>query len=77
MVGPVGSVEQAGRRCPALGQQVLWTRDALLLQTGEDLVDDCRILDAGDDFDSAAAGTAVCMSMLNTRLRRCAQVMAA
>jgi len=25
---------------------------------GEDLVDDCRILDAGDHFDGATAGTA-------------------
>ena len=31
IVGPVGSVDQTGRRCPALGQQVLWTRDDLLL----------------------------------------------
>ena len=58
MVGPVGSVEQTGRRCPTLGQQALWIRDALLLQMGEDLVDHCRILDAGNHIDSAAAGTA-------------------
>jgi len=56
MLGPVGSVEQTGRRCPALGQQVVWTPDDLFLQVVEDLVDHCRPLDAGKHFDGATAG---------------------
>ena len=56
MLGPVGSVEQTGRRCPALGQQVVWTPDDLFLQVVEDLVDHCRLLDAGNHFDGATAG---------------------
>ena len=58
IAGIVGSLEQGGlRRCPAVGQRCLSGRCAHI-QVGEGLVDHCRIVDAGDHFDGAAAGTA-------------------
>ena len=52
----VASFEQGGlRRSPAVGQR-RW-RGMGLSQVGEDHVNHCRILDAGDDFDGTAALT--------------------
>jgi hypothetical protein len=45
------------RRRPALGQRSLHSR-GFVIQVGKNFVNDHRILDAGDHFDSAAAGTA-------------------
>lgn len=47
------SAEQASGRCPALWQQVRCTRDGILFQRGEDLVDGHRIFAAGDHVDGA------------------------
>jgi hypothetical protein len=46
------------------------------LEMGEDLLDDGGVLDASDDPHCAAAVFADTSSIRNTRLRRCAQVIA-
>ena len=54
------------------------TSCSLLAKMSQDPVDDVLLLDASDDFDSPPAATAqTSMSILNTRLSRWAQVIAA
>ena len=89
VIGIIGSGKQAPCQpswwCPALGQRTGLVGLGFLLQMAEYLLDDHRVFNAGDDLDGATAFNAGLdidvasgrLLLVNTRLRRCAQVIAA
>ena len=69
----------------AMSQVALWSVQQwpsrcflfFLAQVSQYSIDDVLVLDTGDDPDRSAATATTSISMLKTRLSRCAQVMAA